>query len=84
MFYLIAIQADFLGKSAIALIAVALSVSVCVSATFVRTAHIFAKITNIKNEVYTFQYLPSNGAIAEFVPCDPFLLFQDQIFKMLE
>ena len=50
-------------------------VYVCVFITFLITGRILTKIKNVKNNVYRFLDLPSNGAIANVILHDPDLLF---------
>ena len=44
---------------------------------------ISAKINNVKDDVYRFLYLQSNGAITKIVRCDLDLLFEGNKFETL-
>ena len=56
-------------------LSVSLRVSVCVSVEIVRIGHTRAKITNVKNDVCRFLYLPSNSVITKIALGDLDLLF---------
>ena len=62
---------------------VCLCVCVCVVLLSRAQVHILTKIRNVKNDIYIFLYLPSNGTIANVILCDLDLIIQVQIFQIV-